>query len=89
MKLYELRFFHFNQTEAMGSCFLTLKSSDIPRRGAKLYLGNDKLLNGPDHMYKVERAVRCYSGDQRDLDKNDGDALTSVEIEVSLVKGGR
>lgn len=80
MKLYELRFFPYNVKSVVGSCLCTVMASEIPKKGHLVYLGNDKLLNDGT-VYLVKRIVRCYSGDERDY-KEDGDQLTSIEIEV-------
>lgn len=80
MKLYTLRFFPYNVKDVGGSCLCTVKASEIPKRGHLVYLGNDHLLNDAT-VYLVKRVVRCYSGDKRDY-KEDGDQLSSIEIEV-------
>lgn len=84
--LYTLRFFHpRNRVDDMPQCFCTVSASEIPEVGDELYLGNDHLLDGPEHFYLVRRVVRCYSGDKRDLVPNGGDALTSVELYVKQI----
>lgn len=65
----------------MGFCLCTVKASEIPKRGQLVYLGNDKLLDNPT-VHLVKRVVRCYSGDERDNVKENGDQLNSIEIEV-------
>ena len=77
--LYKLRFFQFVPKNKAGDLthYVDLKSPEIPKKGHLVYLGD--VFDGTT-IFRVERVVRSYSFDERDIANNNGSGLCSVEV---------